>query len=202
MSVEIQKDMISIRQWMMDFEVELVFVEFPVYSHTLQMASQIDLAAFITIKEGSGKNMTTRRAFALCDYKSGKSGFYTEHKYQLYSNLQMFTERYPEFTEHNIELYNLSGKNWRKTNWDRRSMPYSFTNQSNAADLIDYKARLDAAKNHLDKRLQKTYTYIQGEMKLTDNPKDFIVQKTIADLIAQGDWKRFVKTSASIPQNQ
>lgn len=211
MSREIQKDMISLGQWIIDYEVELAFVEFPVYSHVLNIASQIDLGAFVTVTEGSGKDKQSRRVFALIDYKSGKSGFYTEHIYQLYSNKVMFIERFPTFAENNVETWNLGGKNWRKPDsWgiknkdgslNRRSVPYSFVNQGDKVDYTDYNARLSAAQNHLAQRLEKPYTFFQGKMAARDNPKQFIVTKTLTELVKSGEWKRFIKTSASIPEN-
>lgn len=203
MSREVQKDMIGFLQWLKDYEVELVGVEYPLFSYELQMASQADILCFMTIREGNVKQKTyrERRVFGIGDWKSGKWGHSIGHRYQLYSLQTMFRERFPSLAETEVTLFNLTGKNFRGTKWDRKTFPYKLTDQTDKADIIDYNHTLAKATNRLEQRVNKKFMYITGKMDLSSNPADYIIQKSIKDLILDGDWKRFEKTAAGIPSS-
>ncbi len=211
---EIQKDMISMQQWIIDHEVEFVFSEYPVYSDIDGLATQIDIGAFVTVdekvddfkKDGTlkkYKKKVPQRVFALINYKSGKGAFTEEHRYQLESEKNLFIECYPTFTTTPIRVFNLAPTDWKvSTNWgeEGRASPYKFSDFTEDIDYDRYNAYIALTKNTRNKRLSKKITFIEGEMKVGDNPQNFIITKTLEDIVREGTWKRFVKTSAGIPQ--
>lgn len=210
---EIQKDMIAMQQWIIDHKVRFVFSEYPVYSDIDGLGSQVDIGAWVTVdfpvqgfkKDGTPKKIMDkepREVFALINYKSGDN-FYESHRFQLEAEKNMFIECNPSFTDSPIYVFNLAATDWKSSaKWgeDARSKPYKFVNQTNEIDIDRYNAYLSLSKNTREKRLNKPITYIQGNMKLGDNPQQFIVTKTLVDLVREGTWRRFVKTSSSIPQ--
>lgn len=200
LSKEICKDLIGIQEWIRRHNVEFIGIEYPVYSKELMMATQLDAWIMMDFIEGSGKKMTVERGMAIVDLKIGKWGHSIGHKYQLYSGLQMLLERYPQFAEHKIRLLNLTGKAFRTTEWNLKTFPYKMTDQTDSIDMMDYNLTVAKAQNHMEARLNKKFMTITGKMGVLDDPKNFIVHKTIRDFVKDGDWKRFVKTSASIKE--
>jgi hypothetical protein len=200
LSKEICKDLIGIQEWIRRHNVEFIGIEYPVYSKELSMATQLDAWVMMDLFEGSGAKMKTERVMAIIDLKIGKWGHSTGHKYQLYSGLQMLLERYPQFAEHKIHLFNLTGKAFRTLDWNMKTFPFKLTDQTDKIDMMDYNLTVAKAQNHMEERLNKKFMTITGKMGVMDDPKKFIVHKTIRDFVREGDWRRFIKTSASIAE--
>lgn len=205
MSIEIKKDMISMKRWMEDCDVQFVFAEFPVYSDTDQLATPIDIGAFVTIREGSfgfkkdgvtlkkTKDYIDKRVFALINYKSGKGNFTTAHRFQLESEKNMFLERFPDFTTKDIKCFNLAAKDFRSFTWNDKSKPYSFS-ECPDIDVDRYNAYMLLAKNTREKRLAKPVSVITGEMGINDSATSFIQQRTIEEIVISGEWKNYQKS--------
>jgi len=188
---EISKDIVGISQWVRDYEVEFIAIELPVFSYELQMATRIDAWVILTITDGSGKNLTKWRGMALIDLKIGKWGHSIAHKYQLQAGHQMLVERYPEFANTEMRLFNLTGSNFRTTEWNRKTKPYKFTEQTNKIDMHDYNLTVAKAVNHMERRLNKKFMFMSGTMPIDGNPSDYIMHKTFKEIITSGDWKKF-----------
>jgi len=201
LATEAQKDVIGMMQWMIDHKAKLAFVELPVYSDGEGLATQIDIGAFIEIEVGSGKNYKIEQCFALINYKSGKGGFFKEHRFQLEVERRIFIDCYPEFTEQDIRIFNLSGTNWRSTEWNRKTRPYKFSEQTDKADIDRYNHYLELGKITRDERLAKPLNLIQGKVGVGITPASCVVSKTLKEVVEEGIWKRFVKTSAAIPDS-
>lgn len=200
MGIEAQKDMIAVERWIIDHEAKICFVELPVYSDIDSLATQIDIGAFIKLGSGSGKNRVYEECFSLVNFKSGKSGFHKEHKFQLEVEKNVFVHCYPQFTELPIRTFNLSGKKWRTTNWDNKTKPYMFTEQTDKVSQDRYIHYLELGKITRDERLAKPLNFIQGKMTLGDDPAQYVVSKTLRQIVEERIWERFVKSSASIPE--
>lgn len=201
MTVEAQKDVIGMNQWIIDHKAKLVFVELPVYSDNEGLATQIDLGAFITLEVGSGKNYKTEDCFALINFKSGKSGFYKEHRFQMEVERRVFLDCFPDFEKYNVRIFNLSGTNWRTTEWNRKVRPYKFSEQTDKASSDRYLHYLELGKITRDERLNKPLNLIQGKVSIGNSPASCVVAKTLKEVVEQGYWQRFIKTGAAIPEN-
>ena len=214
MAIEVKKDMMAMVQWKQDCNVEFIASEFPVYSDTDGMATCIDIIAFVTVfdsvngfkKDGITPKLTKdrveRRVLAIINYKSGKSGFRVNHRYQLEGEKNMFKERFPEFTDKDIRVFNLCAKDFVTTKWDGRTKPYSFIDQTDNIDIDRYSSYLHLAQNTGNKRLRRKMTFINGKANINDDVHQNITVKTIEDIVADGTWKIFEKSSANIPNTE
>lgn len=201
MSLEAQKDVIGIGQWILDHKAKLVFVELPVYSDGEGLATQIDLGAFLTLESGSGKNYKTEECFGLINYKSGKSGFRREHRFQMEVERRLFVDCFHEFASNNIRIFNLSGTNWRTTEWNRKTRPYKFSEQTDKVMEAKYLHYLELGKITRDERLSQPLNILQGKLAIGDNPMNNIVSKTLQQIVEEGLWRKYIKTSAAIPES-
>ena len=189
LGTELQKDMISFRRWVQDYEVEFIAIEFPVWSDTENIASQVDILCFMNYSEGKGKAKTTRRVFSIIDYKSTKKGQNKDMRYQLHSYKLLMEEMFPELAQNEIKLFNLMGKNWRSTNWNSRSKPYLFSEQTDKVDLDRYSHYHALAQITRGEKIRRTVSFISGEMALNADPLEFIKTKSITEIISDGSWQ-------------
>lgn len=199
LQVEAQMDAIAFQRWLIDFEVEIVASELPVFSDEDLLATQIDMVVFMTITKGSGKNMTKTRVLGIGDWKSTKTGLSKdEYGFLLESQKNLFKERFPIMGDVPITLFNLGGKKWRTTEWNRRTTPYTFSDKTDSVNIDEYNHYLGLTQLRFQKRINKTITVMEGKMNLGDEPSGFIINKSIKDIIDSGDWKSFVK---ALPEN-
>jgi hypothetical protein len=208
MAIEAQMDFIGLSRWMIDYKVQLIAVEIPVFSDVDYMATQIDLVCLIeedeTFEREGYKTPGKRKipVLALINYKSGKSGFFDTHRFQLESEKNMFLECFPDFAKYKIRTYNLAGKKFRSLKWDGRSRPYAFSDQTDKINVDRYNAYLSLAKITRDERLGKPIRIIKGELSFGGDPLQCVEEKTLKQIVEQNMWQQYVKTSASIPQGQ
>lgn len=206
MAVEAQMDFIGLSRWMIDYNVQLLAVEIPVFSDVDYMATQIDLVCLIEDDEEyerEGYKTKAKRkipVLALINYKSGKSGFFDSHRFQLESEKNMFLECFPDFNKYKIRTYNLAGKKFRSLKWDGRSRPYLFSDQTDKINIDRYNAYLQLAKITRDERLGKPIRIIKGELSFGGDPLQCVEEKTLRQIVEENMWQQFVKTSASIGQ--
>lgn len=114
---EMKKDLLSIFQFFKEKLVNVVGLEFPVYSDECGLAGTIDLIAEVRF----GKSTVN----ALIDFKSGKKGFFDAHQLQLATYQKMWNEHFGNIF--NVtHIFNLAPTNWRK------EPTYKFQNQTNS----------------------------------------------------------------------
>lgn len=201
MTTEAQKDVIGMNQWIIDHKAKIYFVELPVFSDSEGLATQIDIGAQITLEVGSGKNYKTEECFALVNYKSSKGGFYKEHKFQLEVERRVFLDCFPDFEKYGVRIFNLSGSNWRSTEWNRKTRPYKFAEQTDKVNADRYVHYLELGKITRDERLAKPLKIIQGAVDIGVDGKQCVVEKTLQQIVEENIWQRFTKTGAAIPES-
>ena len=134
---ETKRDLLAFAQFVEDYSVKPIAIEFPIASPNMGLGGTIDLVCKMTIKEkgffgevyktgdrkGEPKETTQEREIvAIVDLKSGRKGFYEEHEFQLHSYRRMWNAM---FQQHTIErVYDWSPKEWKTT------PSYNFTDQT------------------------------------------------------------------------
>ena len=212
----IKKDMLGFLKFVKDRNVEFVFTQFPVISEIDQMITPIDIGCFMDIwveidkfnKDGSlskNKAKEVQRVFSLINYKSG--AIYKNYALQCRAEINMFKENYPEFTNLPIQVYNLTITEWKNTNsWDKyhpcsyMGKPYTLKRWDEEDNEDDFRDYLSIAKRKLERKLHKKISVISGTPKIGDNATDFITSKTVLEIIQDGTWQKFQKSSASLPE--
>jgi len=136
---EIRRDLLAFAQFVEDYKVKPIAVEFPIASSTYGLGGTIDLPCYITIKEkgffgevyksgerkGEPKETTQEREIiAIIDLKSGRKGFYEEHEFQLHAYRRMWNEVFPSMQIKRV--YDWSPKEWKTT------PSYNFTDQTDS----------------------------------------------------------------------
>lgn len=127
---EIQKDVLSFAQFMVDYKVKPIAIEM-VLAHPDGYAGAIDLLCDMEVevkgyygelyKSGPRKGMPreTKKAIkcrGYVDFKSGRKGFYEAHEIQLEAYHEMGRHNFPHLYEKGqppIKLFNWSPKEWR-----------------------------------------------------------------------------------------
>lgn len=187
MGIELQKEIIGFRRFVQDYNVQFIAIEMPVYSDIDGCASQVDFLVFMDYQKT--KKDKLRRVCAVIDYKTTKKGARPEMRYQLHSYENMVKEMFPELGEYELLLFNLSPKAWTTTKWDGRTKPYQLANQTGKVDEKRYPHYLELAKIRAQEKFNRTVSFIDGTMALTDEPTSFIKNKTIRQVIEDGDWQ-------------
>ncbi len=135
---EIKRSLLAFMQWVEDFKVRPIAVEFPIANSEMGLGGTIDLPCYITIKEkgffgevyktgdrkGEAKETTQEReVIAIVDLKSSlKGNFYEEHEFQLEAYRRMWNAIYQQYPIEKI--YDWSPKDWKTT------PSYTFTDQT------------------------------------------------------------------------
>lgn len=115
---DLKSDLLAFAQWVADKEVEVIAAELPLTYNEHSIAGTIDLVCNLTFNK--------QRVRAIVDFKSGRKGFFAEHKYQLHGYRMMWNENYPHLP---IDMvFNWSPKDWTKT------PTYNFENQTDAPE--------------------------------------------------------------------
>ncbi len=139
---ELQKDVLSFAQFMIDREVEPIAVEPILKSDEFGTAGAIDL--FCKMK------FNGKQVYAIVDEKGGKKGFYPDNELQLAYYKHAILEEWPEFKGQDIMLFNWCGSNWQK------KPTYTLKNQTGKHSYDELKIysdlyRMDAAKHPIGK---------------------------------------------------
>lgn len=135
---EIKRDLLAFAQFVEDYKVRPIAVEFPIASEKMRLGGTIDLPCYITIKEkgffgevyksgerkGEPKETSKETEIAaIIDLKSGRKGFYEEHEFQLHAYKRMWNEVYPIKID---RVFDWSPKEWKTT------PSYTFTDQTDS----------------------------------------------------------------------
>lgn len=115
---DLKSDILAFAQFCADKELAPIAVEMPLTYEAAGIAGTIDIVC--ELKFGKG------RVRAIVDIKSGRKGFYPEHRYQLHGYKAMWDENFPELAVDMV--FNWSPKEWTK------SPTYNFENQTDAAE--------------------------------------------------------------------
>lgn len=117
----IQKDIISFIQWIKDFKIRPIAIEYPfvVYTESVIYGGTIDLVCKANFK-GIDKTI-------IVDFKSGKN-FYESHEVQLKSYEDGWNIEYPDIKIE--ERYNFSPKDFRMIPDKEVNPTYNFVNQT------------------------------------------------------------------------
>lgn len=216
LSKSIKKDMIGFERFIYDRKVEFVFIEYPVVSELDGTATPIDMGIFFDRevdaaeslkKDGTPKKYADKvveRCFGLFNYKSGK--IYRNHGIQCLAERNMFMESYPEFTTMPIRSFNLTIRDYHSMNWDEyrgtsdKQKPYQIKDWTDDVNQDDYRDYLSLAKRHRETMLLKPITLMEGDMQIGDKPEQYIITKTIRQIIEDGSWVRYQKSNAGIPE--
>lgn len=136
---EIRRDLLAFAQFVEDYKVRPIAVEYPIANAEMGLGGTIDLPCYITIKEkgffgevyktgdrkGEPKETTQEReVIAIIDLKSGKKGFYEEHEFQLHAYRRMWNSNHPNLPIEKV--YDWSPKEWKTT------PSYNFTDQTDS----------------------------------------------------------------------
>jgi len=136
---EIRRDLLAFAQFVEDYKVRPIAVEFPIADADLGLGGTIDLPCYITVKEkgffgevyktgerkGEPKETSQEREIiAIIDLKSGRKGFYEEHEFQLHAYRRMWNNRMPNLQIERV--YDWSPKEWKTT------PSYNFTDQTDS----------------------------------------------------------------------
>lgn len=117
---DLQSDILAFAQFCADKELVPIAVEIPLTYEAAGIAGTIDIVC--ELKFGKG------RVRAIVDIKSGRKGFYPEHRYQLHGYKEMWNENFPETP---VEMvFNWSPKDWTK------APTYNFENQTDASEAV------------------------------------------------------------------
>lgn len=176
---EIQKDILSFCQLIIDYKIKPLAIEMMLCSDTTGMAGAIDIVCKMTIKEkgfngdlyksgekkGQPKESYSEREItAIIDIKSGRKGFYESHEIQLHCYKMLVEENYPELKID--KLYNFSPKEWR-------SCPtYNLKDQTESKSKDKINNLLEIYKVDFKYR-DKNITLIEGELDLNLLSKNY-----------------------------
>ncbi len=121
----IKDDIVALRKFINDFDIETIAIEIPLVSHKHQIGGAIDLV--VRMKIGSGVNGNILKAdvkyedgeivedrrrtiTAIIDWKSGRHGFYPINEAQGHMYKLLWEDNFPEIQIDKI--YNWSPKDW------------------------------------------------------------------------------------------
>jgi hypothetical protein len=122
---KIKDDMIALRKFINDFDIEPIAIEIPLVSHKHQIGGAIDLV--VRMKIGSGINGNVLKAdlkynngeivedrrqtiTAIIDWKSGRHGFYPINEAQGHMYKLLWEDNFPEIPIDKV--YNWAPKDW------------------------------------------------------------------------------------------
>ncbi len=137
---EIRRDLLAFAQFVEDYKVRPIAVEYPIANAELGLGGTIDLPCYLTISEkgywgevyksgdrkGEPKETSREREIiAIVDLKSSlKGNFYEEHEFQLHAYRRMWNSNHPNLPIERV--YDWSPKEWKTT------PSYTFTDQTDS----------------------------------------------------------------------
>lgn len=177
---EAKADIIAFARWMWEYDVQPYAIEVSLFS-SVGYAGMIDLVANLRtiarsdeaaalakagaddVKVAKIRAKAAERIDAICDFKTGKKGFYDEHAVQLEMYRRMWNENFPDKPIDRI--FNVAPKDWRKT--AKKAVSFSFEEQTDNPVLrrVDLFIELFKLMDEDD----RTIVQMQGTISL-DNP--------------------------------
>lgn len=184
---ELRMDIAAYDKWVSDYNIKPIGIEVALKSDTEQVATMVDFIGFCNDKNYTEKTPEENRKqhLMITDFKSGKSGFYKSHRFQLEACKNIWQENYPHLPT--IEaVYNFAPKDFKTT-----EPSYNFTNQTNKFKIDDYNALLMLAVNGLASKIERKVRIIDGTMEF--GKKNTLVQEiSIQRLLEDGLWQEYL----------
>lgn len=183
---DIMKDFIAIVQFFHDYDCTVIAVELPVYFRTTEVlgertinpcggiATQID---FVVKMRKTPKSKEYHNV--LVNLKSGKSGFFDTHLYQLLAERDCYNARFGDVLPIH-EVANLAPNNWRT------KPTYKFKLRTEEADKAKAKYLNYLSVADIDGVLSppsKSFLQWGGQISIGDNPTETITRVSFEDLV-------------------
>lgn len=191
---EARADIKAFAKWMSDYDVRPYAVEVSLYSPSMGYAGMIDLVCnmrefskedelkAIEKCNGDEKKLAkvaekfSSRIDAIVDFKSGKKGFWDEHKLQLALYRDMWNENFPDKII--TRIFNIAPKDWTKT--AKKVPSYSFEEQTEDEVLAQLPALLDLYR--LMPKEEKKVVVVSGVIDL-DRENNNVSVYSLTDLV-------------------
>lgn len=191
---KINHDLLAFHQFAQDVDLEVISIEYPIFSDEMGLGGSIDLVAMINIEEkgywgevykSNGKNnkkgdpkQTTKvfRVPAIIDFKSGRKGFYESHELQLHCYKQAWNEHFGNVVK--VErVYNWSPKEWRTT------PDYNLKDQTESLQANNLDALLKVAQNSGFMDITKKVNVISGNLEFGKYDTEHLQRMSIEEQI-------------------
>ena len=167
--IKIRKDVLSLAQFLKDYNVKPLAVEIALVHPENHYAGCIDLPCVMTDPK-NGKSFT-----AIVDFKSGRKGFFKEHELQLHLYREMWNVNFENVPIERV--FNFSPKDWRT------KPTYNLKDQTDSVNAKQLPYLLALATIEDEKR-DNTLTIVRGVLDL-DKGKigDNILTLSLSELI-------------------
>lgn len=193
---ELQKDVLSFAQFMIDYNIQPLAVEQVLIHPEKGYAGAIDIVCEMdytekgfwgeVYKSGTNKGEPketnrTRRIRAMIDNKSGRKGFFESSELQQHAYLEMWNFNFPD---HPVErVFNWSPKEWRKT------PSYNFKDQTDsiAAQKWPLLLKIQALE---DVKGENVVVTTQGKINLENGLKNNISVMTLSEKVKKAKQKK------------
>lgn len=179
---DLRKNMLSLAQFIIDFQVEPLAVEIPLIHPILRFGATLDLPCWITMK---GK-----RIRANIDFKSGKN-FYEANEVQLHAQKEVWNYHFPDLKIERVF-------NWRPKDW-RYKPTYQFEEQTNSINAQKLQHILAMAQIE-DKKVDNMLTICNGVIDLKKGIDDNYKSFTLAELVKKKNMERTPEPEKEVPQ--
>lgn len=164
----LRKNMLSLAQWMLDFEFEPLAIEMPIVNYRDGYALTLDVAGYI--REPGKKD----KELVIVDFKSGKA-FHEENEIQLFGQRDTWNLKFAELPIKRI--FNFRPKDWRT------KPTYEFKEQTNSPNGAKLPHLLALAQIE-DKKLDNTLIICNGTISLrAKNLTDTYKVYTLSELV-------------------
>ena len=203
---EAKADIIAFARWMQEYDVQPYAIEVSLFSE-VGYAGMIDLVANLrtisrseeaaaVAKAGADEAKVAKirakaaeRIDAICDFKTGKKGFYDEHAIQLELYRRMWNENFPDKPIGRI--FNVAPKDWRKT--AKKAVSFSFEEQTDNPVLRRVSLYIELFK--LMDEDDRTIVQMQGTISL-DKDSDNVRLYKLPELV-----KEWAERQEKTPEN-
>lgn len=191
-AVKLERDMCAWLQFVHEYEVETVAIEFPIASSQKGLGTLIDWVGKVTIhvkdyhgevyksgeKKGQPKlTVEPQKVNAIIDLKSGMKGFYPEHEVQLHTCKDLWNEHFAGVFEVTHVF------NWSPKEWEGGLPTYHLKDQTESKQknvMEDYYA---IARKQGYSICDKMIREVKGVCKLGEAPVKNITYKTLPEII-------------------
>lgn len=164
---DLRKNMLSLAQFIIDYQVEPLAVEIPLIHPVFRFGATLDLPCWITDREKG------ERVRVILDFKSGKN-FYESNEIQLHAQKEVWNYHFPALKVERVF-------NWRPKDW-RKYPTYHFEEQTNSINAQKLQHILAMAQIE-DKKVDNMLTICNGVIDLQKGIRDNYKVYTLAELV-------------------
>jgi len=174
-----KKAILSLMQWIEDYEVTIILMEIALVSEELGYAGQIDVVCQMNAAKYTDKTPTEsrKRVNALVDFKSGEHS-HDSHAVQLSMYVPLFQEHFPNFKIQKV--YNWHPSDWRENvGKDKDGVPkipsFSYKDINQTDELSAEKVKYLLALYNMDARKEiSDVMQFAGKPELGVKPSDLV----------------------------